>query len=24
MISKESDARVIGYGAMLMEGIVGV
>src|SRR5258707_12762413 len=24
MISKESDARVIGYGAILMEGIVGV
>jgi carbon starvation protein len=24
MISKESDARMIGYGAMLMEGIVGV
>jgi carbon starvation protein len=24
MISKESDARVIGYGAMLMEGVVGV
>jgi carbon starvation protein len=24
MISKESDARIIGYGAMLMEGIVGV
>jgi carbon starvation protein len=24
MISKESDARLIGYGAMLMEGIVGV
>ncbi len=24
MISKESDARMIGYGGMLMEGIVGV
>jgi carbon starvation protein len=24
MINKESDARVIGYGAMLMEGFVGV
>jgi len=24
MIDKESDARTIGYGAMLMEGIVGV
>jgi carbon starvation protein len=24
MIAKESDARIIGYGAMLMEGIVGV
>jgi carbon starvation protein len=24
MIEKESDARLIGYGAMLMEGIVGV
>src|SRR5438128_8789234 len=24
MIAKESDARMIGYGAMLMEGIVGV
>jgi carbon starvation protein len=24
MINKESDARLIGYGAMLMEGIVGV
>jgi carbon starvation protein len=24
MISKESDARMIGYGAMLMEGLVGV
>jgi carbon starvation protein len=24
MIARESDARVIGYGAMLMEGIVGV
>jgi carbon starvation protein len=24
MISKESDARMIGYGAMLMEGVVGV
>jgi len=24
MIGKESDARVIGYGAMLMEGFVGV
>jgi len=24
MISKESDARVIGYGAMLMEGLVGL
>jgi len=24
MLNKESDARVIGYGAMLMEGIVGV
>ena len=24
MISKESDARVIGYGGMLMEGVVGV
>jgi carbon starvation protein len=24
MISKESDARVIGYGSMLMEGLVGV
>jgi carbon starvation protein len=24
MISKESDARMIGYGSMLMEGLVGV
>ena len=24
MVSKESDARVIGYGAMLMEGLVGI
>ncbi len=24
MISKESDARVIGYGAMLIEGLVGI
>src|SRR5438034_800066 len=24
MIAKESDARMIGYGAMLMEGVVGV
>jgi carbon starvation protein len=24
MITKESDARMIGYGAMLMEGVVGV
>ncbi len=24
MLNKESDARIIGYGAMLMEGIVGV
>src|SRR5881275_970165 len=24
MISKETDARVIGYGGMLMEGVVGV
>ncbi len=24
MIAKESDARVIGYGSMLMEGVVGV
>jgi carbon starvation protein len=24
MIKKESDARVIGYGAMLMEGLVGI
>ena len=24
MLSKESDARMIGYGAMLMEGLVGV
>ncbi len=24
MISKESDARLIGYGAMLMEGLVGI
>ena len=24
MISKESDARMIGYGAMLMEGLVGL
>jgi len=24
MISKESDARMIGYGAMLMEGVVGI
>jgi carbon starvation protein len=24
MIAKESDARIIGYGAMLMEGVVGV
>src|SRR5947207_298912 len=24
MIAKESDARLIGYGAMLMEGVVGV
>ena len=24
MISKESDARMIGYGGMLMEGVVGV
>jgi carbon starvation protein len=24
MIAKESDARVIGYGGMLMEGVVGV
>src|SRR5205807_2051357 len=24
MIDKESDARFIGYGAMLMEGVVGV
>jgi carbon starvation protein len=24
MISKESDAKMIGYGAMLMEGLVGV
>src|ERR1044072_6386757 len=24
MISKESDARMIGYGSMLMEGVVGV
>ncbi len=24
MISKESDARLIGYGAMLMEGLVGL
>ena len=24
MINKESDARMIGYGAMLMEGIVGI
>src|SRR6266702_3498940 len=24
MIAKETDARVIGYGAMLMEGVVGV
>lgn len=24
MLSKESDARMIGYGAMLMEGLVGI
>ena len=24
MIAKETDARMIGYGAMLMEGVVGV
>src|SRR2546423_7143338 len=24
MVSRESDARMIGYGAMLMEGLVGV
>lgn len=24
MLNKESDARIIGYGAMLMEGLVGV
>jgi len=24
MINKESDARMIGYGAMLMEGVVGI
>jgi len=24
MIAKETDARMIGYGSMLMEGIVGV
>ena len=24
MIDKESDARTIGYGAMLIEGLVGV
>jgi carbon starvation protein len=24
MIAKESDARIIGYGSMLMEGVVGV
>ena len=24
MINKESDARMIGYGAMLMEGLVGI
>ena len=24
MLNKESDARFIGYGAMLMEGLVGV
>src|SRR5207247_9634994 len=24
MIAKESDARMIGYGSMLMEGVVGV
>jgi len=24
MIAKESDARMIGYGAMLMEGVVGI
>src|SRR5437588_5990557 len=24
MITRESDARIIGYGAMLMEGVVGV
>jgi carbon starvation protein len=24
MLSKESDARMIGYGAMLMEGVVGI
>ena len=24
MLAKESDARVIGYGAMLMEGLVGI
>src|SRR5205809_7841218 len=24
MIAKETDARMIGYGAMLMEGVVGI
>ena len=24
MIKKETDARMIGYGAMLIEGLVGV
>ncbi len=24
MINRESDARMIGYGAMLMEGVVGI
>jgi len=24
MIAKETDARMIGYGSMLMEGVVGV
>jgi len=24
MIAKESDTRLIGYGSMLMEGLVGV
>ena len=24
MLNKESDARMIGYGAMLMEGLVGI